>query len=92
MTYQNILDRIYKHGKTMTETEALMIITAVEKQIPQFVRSKGFKGMNHTVYKCPRCGKSVRNGTNHCDKCGQSITFPKLKLIDGHYDFDWSED
>lgn len=74
-------------------TEAIqMAIADMEKQIPKFVKSKEYKGVRDTRYKCPVCKKFVRVNTKHCDECGQALKFPKLKRIDNRFEFDWTEE
>lgn len=67
-------------------------IEALEKQIPKFVECKEWKGIRNTRYKCPYCGKNVRNDEKYCHKCGQAIKFPKLKKVDNRLELDWSEE
>lgn len=63
---------------------------ALEKQIPKFVECKEWKGTRNTRYKCPYCGKNVRNDETYCHKCGQAVKFPKLKKVDNRLELDWN--
>lgn len=54
MTYEEVKSRIYLHGKTMTEDEALLILDALEKQI-----LKKYKTNEFGDYVCPSCGIDI---------------------------------
>lgn len=78
MTAKEAMSRIYLHGKTMLEEEALVIIDALEKQVPQKPR------LTRYALMCARCGHKIteigcaKKNRRYCKKCGQAI--------------DWEED
>lgn len=82
--------RLYGLCHTICKDADRIKLEALEKQIPKFVESKGYKGIRDTRYKCPVCKKFVRVNTKHCDECGQALKFPKLKRIDNRFEFDWT--
>lgn len=85
-----------EHTSFLSEETLLTIeaeelaIEALEKQIPKFVECKEWKGIRNTRYKCPYCGKNVRNDETYCHKCGQAVKFPKLKKVDNRLELDWN--
>lgn len=90
--YKNALNGYMNLDVTINKTLRLIGISAIKKQIPKFVESNGYKGVRDTRYKCPVCKKFVRVNTKHCDECGQALKFPKLKMIDNRFEFDWTEE
>ncbi len=59
--------------------EAMKVaISALEKQIPKFVRCpKGWQGIRDTRYYCPSCNSLTRRHEAICHKCGQAVKYPK---------------
>jgi hypothetical protein len=92
IAYLNLI-KLPLHGEAGVREEAINIaIESMEKQIPKFVECKEWRGYRDTRYKCPSCGKNVRNDETYCHKCGQAVKFPKIKVVDNKAKLDWSEE
>lgn len=76
MTSKEVINRIYLHGKTMTQDEAMVIIGALEKQTPEKVTKK-LRGLCNGDpvwdYFCPYCRRNLHNTPTFCKVCGQKI-------------------
>ena len=65
-----------------TTEEMNIVISALEKQIPKFVKCpKGFQGIRDTRFYCPACNALTRQREDFCHKCGQAVKYPK-EVID----------
>ena len=72
MTPQEVLKRIHLHINKMFESEAFIIIDALEKQIPQKTNTK-FYNDGSAEYICPICEGAVNDDQKFCDECGQAL-------------------
>ena len=65
MTENDVLNRLHKHGETMTQDEAFIIMDALEKQIPKKIFHRGYEYQGQMIYPvgidgvpydlCPNC-------------------------------------
>lgn len=79
---------LYKHQEEIDILQEL-----VDKAKCKFVLCpKGWNGMRYTRYYCPNCKKPVKNDDECCHRCGQSIKFPKVNVIDGTAILDWIDE
>lgn len=92
--YQNYLDWLKLSCDCDRDYESVKALQElIDKSTPKFVLCpKGFQGIRYTRYYCPNCGKIVKNGDEHCHRCGQNIRLPKIKFSNNKAYLDWSDE